>query len=189
MNKNLLMLFCATSLIFGAGVASANQEMKQASKPAVTMGEILAKKLNLTDTQLTQFEQINQDNDETIKILHQDMKNIRNKLVDLQILSLENLSKITTPTQKVELNKMLNAAKSKQAAIIKAIEEEYKENIAKNPSQRPEDEAILEQSEPVMSQEVNKNATDEELPVSDIPVVEIDEEEVMVIADPEAGSK
>lgn len=186
MNKNLLMLFCATSLIFGAGVANANQEMKQASKPATTMGEILAKKLNLTDTQLTQFEQINQDNDETIKVLHQDMKNIRNKLVDLQILSLENLSKITTPQQKVELNKMLNAAKSKQAAIIKAIEEEYKESIAKNPPQRPEIEGMSEQSE---SMAISQDATDKELPVSDIPAVEIDEEEVMVVTDPEAGSK
>lgn len=111
MNKKLMTLCCAVSMIAFAASANAkgHPEFPPREDPAFhekmearheKMAEKLAKDLDLTEEQREQAKKIRKDGKEKIKPLMKEMKKIRKKMDKIREKNMKEFEEILTPDQK-----------------------------------------------------------------------------------------
>lgn len=115
MNKTLVGLFCAGTLLMSVSeLKAAEEEMlpppppyeETNRHPGLRGADKLADELGLTEEQRAQAEKIRKEGHEKAKPLMKQMKEIRQKLDEERKTNLAEFEKILTPEQKAQFNQI-----------------------------------------------------------------------------------
>lgn len=130
MNKKLLMMTCASMLLFGAGNAAAQADTPEMTPPPphhdmplppkshhkMKPGmhtDRLAEELNLTKEQRDKAEALRKADFEKMKPLVEEMKTLREKMDNLRKENMKHFEEILTPEQKTKLDQIMQEHKNK----------------------------------------------------------------------------
>ena len=106
MNKKLLVLGCALSLIFGAAAnakdAPRHHKMKAPERPSFEqMDEHIAKRLELTKEQQAEVKKVNEAGRAQMDELMKQMKALREKMDEVRGKNMQDFEAVLTPVQKI----------------------------------------------------------------------------------------